>query len=215
MVKRATKSVVKPTTSKAKSAPKFAKQAEVSEDQLKVLRSKARELRDIDREIEDVQTKLSDLNSKKQKMQFEELPELLNKAGVDHVGLPAEGNLPAYDAKLKPYYRANIAADWEPERRQKAFDYLIKSGNEDLIKTTITIRLGRGDHKLLATIKRLLKPVMKKLDFAVDMAVQWNTLTSFLKNQIEVEKEVVPLETLGASVGEIVELKPRKEKRNG
>ncbi len=195
----------------AKSAPKFVKASAPAEATLEKIRQVARDLRDKKLEIANVESRLSELKAERLKIEFEKLPEMYDAAGIDSLGIPKEGNQPAYDGKLKPFYRANISADWEPEKRDAAFKWLIKNGHGDLIKTEIVIRLGRGDVKLLNDIKKRLKPLMKKIDITVGLNVPWNTLTAFVKEQIEEKKAILPLDILGAQVGKIVELKPRKE----
>lgn len=207
----------KPAPQRAKSskaAPKFVKDAKPpNESTLEKIRDEERKLRDLKLEIESLQEQVKDKNKSKTQIEFETLPDLFNKVGITNLGLQAEGNMPAFEGKLKPYYRANIAADWPDEKRQKAFDWLIKHGHGDLIKTEVVILLGRGDLKLLNQIKKLLRPILKQLDMSVDLAVPWGTLTAFIREQIEDKKETIPLDLFGAQVGQVVELKPVKEKK--
>jgi hypothetical protein len=189
--------------------PKNAKPKVATADQLAAIRDKMREARDLKVVINNLEEQIKEKKLDQNTIEHETLPEMFTKAGIDNLGLPAEGNLPAYDAKLKPYYHANIAAEWPPEKRQEAFDYLIKNKHGDLIKTAVTILLGRGDHALLVKIKKLLKPL--KLDVTVDLSVPWNTLTAFVKEQIEDKKVILKLDLLGAQVGQVVSLKQRKD----
>jgi hypothetical protein len=56
--------------------------------------------------------------------------------------------------------------------------------------------------------------VLEKAGFEFEnkRAMPWNTLTSFVKEQVEVKQKTPNLEVIGATVGKIVKLKPRKEK---
>lgn len=139
------------------------------------------------------------------------LPEMLQELKLRGMDLEAEGNLPAYSVKLKPYYFANIKADWSDEEREAAFKYLEDRGDGDLIKTVIMIELPRGERKTAIRVEKALDKL--KVPYTSEKAVHSATLTAWLKELVEVHKEVPPLETLGASVGNMVSVKPIKEKR--
>ena len=189
--------------------PKAAKPRSATPAQLDKIRDTMRKARELALEASSIEETLKAKKTEKYKLEHETLPEMFSQAGIDKLGLPAEKNMPAYDAKLKPYYHANIAADWPLEKREAAFKYLIANKHGDLIKTAVTILLGRGDHKLLKKIKQLLKPL--KLDVSVDLSVPWGTLTAFVKEQTEEKKVILKLDLLGATVGQIVDMKPRKD----
>lgn len=178
----------------------------VSADTLKRLSSKCEELRDVELEIKNLEERLSELNTRKYKIEREELPELMSEAGTDKVGIPASGNQPGYDLKLVPFYNANIAAKWEPDRRAAAFTYLETIGAGDLIKTEITIKLPRDQHdKAASLIKKL-----EKFGPEVKESVHSATLTSWLKEKSEAGDDV-NLEIIGGQVGQIVKPKARKD----
>jgi uncharacterized protein YacL (UPF0231 family) len=48
--------------------------------------------------------------------------------------------------------------------------------------------------------------------YEVRNSTNHNTLTAWLKEEIERKRSVLPLETLGATVGKIVSVKARREK---
>lgn len=178
----------------------------VSSDTLKKLSTKCEELREVELEIANLEERLANLNSRKYRIEREELPELMSEAGTDKIGIPANGNMPAYDLKLAPYYNANIAAKWEPERRAAAYAYLEKVKAADLIKTQIIINLPREDRK---KAKALLK-TLKKFKPEVKESVHSGTLTSWLKEKTEAGDDV-NLEMIGGQVGQIVKPKTRKD----
>jgi hypothetical protein len=191
-----------------KAAPSFIKKVQPSEASLEKIRARLREARSIEKQIssmsEDVDGLKKDLNS----LRHETLPDMFIEVGIDNLGIPAEGNLPGYDFKLSPYYRANIGADWPSDRRQQAFDYLEKRGDGDLIKTTITVLLPRDQRKMSKKIEVFLRKL--KVNYSVDLSVPWSTLTAYVKEQIEKNDAVLPLETLGAQVGNVVKMNERK-----
>lgn len=139
------------------------------------------------------------------------LPELFQELKIRNLGLEAVGNTPAYEARLKPYYHANIQAEWPDEDREKGFKYLEDTGNGDMIKTVITIELPRGERTTAIKVEKALDKL--KVPYTSEKAVPWGTLTAWLKEMIEVHKETPPLETIGATVTNVVSLTKIKEKK--
>ena len=137
-------------------------------------------------------------------MAMRELPDLFNEIQVDKVGLAAEGNQPAYDAVLSPYYHANIPQD----RQTEAFAWLDKEGHGDIIKNVITIELGRGENEKAEQITYMLDEF--EIEYTRKLTVPWNTLTAFVREQVEKYNRIPPLDILGAVIGQIVKLKERK-----
>jgi hypothetical protein len=175
-----------------------------------------RRRRDTAMEIEGLEAQLKLKQEALSELEREELPDLFTQAHMREYVLEAEGNMPPYRAKLGPYYKASISAKWEPERRQAAFDWVAspdegKGNAPDLIKTIITIELGRGEKKLAERVMAGLVKAGVQFDVAQD--IPWNTLTAFVKECVEERKIMPPLDVLGAIVGRIVKVKP--EKSNG
>lgn len=182
----------------------------IPEDKLELVREQLRRSRDTELEMSDLATRLKVKSEEQNKRVFEELPALFQEIGIDRLGIEADGNLPAYDAALSPYYKASISGEWPPERQDAAFDWLEKEGHGDLVKNMFVVQLGRGDEKKALRLRALLEKA--GFEFENKRAVPWNTLTSFVKEQVEKHNTTPPLDLLGATVGKIVKLKPRKEK---
>jgi hypothetical protein len=191
-----------PAKKNAQSAPR----PSVPDDKLEGLQAKAAEMRDLEREIEDLQGLIEEKNKRLWTIAHEELPSLMMDAGVDHVGLPPTGNLPGYDAKMTPFYRANIAASWDQDKRAKAFAYLEEIGAGDLIKTEIGIALPREQREQA----RQLLEQLSAYSPSVKEAVHTGTLTSWMKEQLQ-DGQSVDLELIGGETGTTVKLKPRKK----
>jgi hypothetical protein len=183
-------------------------QGPLPEDKLDALRDMARQLRDKEKEIADLDERIKATKAEAAEIRTKKLVDLMAEVGVDRVGLPAEGNYPACDAELRPYYHAVISADWEPERRQAAFAWLDSAGHGDLIKTAITILIPRDDRAMAKSIELYLEQT--GVQHTVLLDVPWNTLTAFVREQVEKYHRTPPLETLGATVGQLVKLKARK-----
>ena len=180
-----------------------------TETSLEKARSYLRQSRDNERTIKDLDERLKKAKEDQLTLTQKTLPDFFTEIGIDTLGLPAEGNLPAYDAKLLPYYHANIGSDWEPERQERAFTYLSsQDGGEDMIKTIVEVHLGRGDRKTALKVEAALQKL--NVPFSVKLGVPWNTLTAWVKERIEKHKTTPDLETLGATVGKVVKLKECK-----
>lgn len=177
---------------------------------------KLEQCRDLIREARDVQSAAQDLEERRAKLmvRFEEirqkeLVDLFQELSIRSMELDAEGNNPAVNVKLKPFYRANIAADWSPEKRDAAFSVLETAGGGDLIKRVFTIQFGKGpeDKAIADKLRKALTDGGFK--FTEGLSVSWQTLTAWLKEQVEGRQVIPPLEAIGGVVGTVVELKTK------
>lgn len=179
-----------------------------NQDKLENVRNRVREMRDIEVRMDQLEEQLSQTKKEHFQLIHNDLPDLFSELNIDKLGLPAEGNLPAYDVELKPFYQANIAVAWPEEKRAEAFNWLEQNGAGDLIKTTLTINFGREQ----SHIAQQLKESLEKQNYEVKSAltVSHQTLTAFVKEQIERHHETPPLDVLGAQVGLVVRPKKRR-----
>jgi hypothetical protein len=177
-------------------------------DKLDKLRTKVAELRVLEFERDSIAETLADKGKKIFEMKTKTLVDLFDEAKVDNIGIPAEGNYPAYNVELGTIVKANIGTPAEP----KVTDYMkaiayIKKHEPDMIKTTYTVSFGLGEEKKRKTFESLLKK--NKVDFSSSFGVPWNTLTSWVKGQLEAKKSP-PLKLLGATVERTAQLiKPK------
>ena len=193
---------------RASAAPTFVRKAAPSDATLEKIRAQLRIARDKVKQLADLTETSKEVSKELNTLHHETLPDMFQEVGIDQLGLPTEGNNAGCDFQLKPFYRANIAADWAPERRQEAFDYLDEEGHGDLIKTTITVFLPRDERAKAKAIEKFL--ISKKVEYAIDLNIPWATLTAFVKEQIEKHDAILPLDKLGAQVGNVVKMKERK-----
>lgn len=189
-------------------------------DEIEELSKLGVKLVNLDAEIEYLNKKLEEVKKQRLQVAMIELPEFMTKVGQDKIGLAGVGER-GVDLVLENYYHANIASDWEPERREAAFKWLEESGNGDLIKTVLSMAFPRREYDRARVTYDLLCGLINMLMDAglmegeppepkIEMTVPWNTLTAFVREQTE-KGEALPLETLGATVGRIVKIKPRKK----
>jgi hypothetical protein len=150
-----------------------------SNPQFNKAREAAAKYRDLLQQKADLHERLRRIGAQVDNLCKHELPDLMDQAGVDSIGLPANGNSPACDLTLVPFFNANISADWPEDKKRAAFDALKDYGHEELIKANISIALARHDHALLAGIIRALEPFA--VDKVVREAVHHKTLTAWLQ----------------------------------
>lgn len=163
-------------------------------------------------EIADAETSIKEKGEELHNIERKSLPELFSLAGITSLTIEKEGNMPAFTAERAAYYRANIAASWPEEKREAAFKWLESNGGGDLIKCEISVFIPNKQKKTKQMRNAVLAVVKKlKLEHSISLAVHASTLTAFVRESVEKRKKVPPLELLGADVGDIVRLKPKKE----
>jgi hypothetical protein len=119
---------------------------------------------------------------------------------------------------LEDWAHANIAADWEPEKKEKALQWLVENGCEGMIKSQLVLQFARGEKKLadkvVAAIRKALGKRADEVSLEISEAVPWNTLTSFVKEEVfEKNNSELPLELLGARVGKRARLAKERKKK--
>src|ERR1700693_6179085 len=82
--------------------------------------AKAAELRDRRARVSDLEEQIKAENKLINEIKHKTLPDLMTEAGMDRMGVPAVGNMSAYDLVLKPYYHAVISAEWDVVRQEAA-----------------------------------------------------------------------------------------------
>ena len=183
-------------------------------DKLERLKEKAARARDLELEIADLTGQIKAKGEELRGLYHHELVLLLDEAGVDSVGVPADGNKPAVDYEIKPYYSANISTKWPEEKVATAFKLLKDLKSEALIKTEVSAKLPKGNlaaaKKILASIKKL-----KIKGAAIDLkqSVHSGTLSAWLREIYERGQSLkeAQLAMIGGSVGRYVKAKDRKE----
>jgi hypothetical protein len=182
-----------------------------SEDKLKKLAAMAASAFDYDIKIAELSAKISELTASKNQLINKDIPELMHEVDIKVVGVPGTN----FRCELLPYYHANIAADWEPERKKAAFDWLEAEGHGDLIKNSLRVDFNREDSEKAKQIYDRLNQMMAEYELEAQpeliKGVHFQTLTAFVKEQIT-QNENIPLAVLGATVGEVVKF---KENKNG
>lgn len=179
-----------------------------SEDKLTKVRAEISKLRSLEFEANSLSERQSEIANDVRQIKEKTLIDLFDDAGVNKLGIDADGNLPPYEVELGEYYKANIPE----ENKSEAFAHLRKIGHEDLIKTTFTIEFGLRDAKAADRFRRSLEKA--DVIFAEKNGVPWNSLTAWFK--LEHKKKPLPIKVmalLGATVGRVAKVVKQKEKK--
>jgi hypothetical protein len=102
--------------------------------------------------------------------------------------------------KSRPFTLQASAA----ERKAEAFKWLRDNGFDDIIKNTVSVRFGRGEDELCASLLDLLG----QKGFPADQAekVEPMTLKAWVKEQVE-RGNAFPAELFGAYIGQKATIK--------
>jgi len=172
------------------------------------VRGQLAQLRDLKLEITQKEDELKLLKGNALQMERELLVDTFHELGITNLAISAEGNLPAMKATLKPYYKANIEAGWDRDKRRLAFAYLVGKNAGDLIKTVFTISLPRDTEKVASKVRSALTRL--GVAYGEEQSVSWNTLTAWLKESVE-SGDVPDLDKIGGQVGHVVTLKENND----
>lgn len=180
-----------------------------SADKLDQIRGLARELRDGELLAADLEARISRIRERRKQIIEKELVDVMDAAGMRDFTLEGEGNLPPFAFEVGAYYHANIQADWPEEQRKKAFSWIGRY-HPGMLRNTIVVTCGKNTAAAQKKVAALCQKL--KIPFKNEYGVPWNTLTAFVREQIEEEGRTPPLDLLGATVGRVVKIKKAKEK---
>jgi hypothetical protein len=153
---------------------------------------------DLDEEIKDTETRLKVLKEQAREIAEKQLPDAMAEVGVAKFTL-TDGS----EVSVKPYYSAKIS----DEKREECFTWLQDHGHEALIKDEVVLTFNRGEHEKAEEFKAQLEE--QGLDYSGKMGVHPQTLTAFVKEQVESGAEF-PLELFNVYIGQIAKIKRSK-----
>lgn len=194
------------------------------------------ELAGLQAQAEEAEAHLKDVKNRVNEFIHKKLPDALDEIQTDRLGLPDADA----DMVLEPYYKANISSEWPEERQNAAFAWLEANGFGSLVRHEVTYSFRRGEEEradwLVQVVQAAAERRAERLAAparaegrevrpeetwdvpppVVRKTVPWNTLTSLVRTQSELPaddpaRKILPLELLGAVVGRIVKIKPRKK----
>ena len=175
-----------------------------SDEQLSTVRKLASRLAEIDDLVKSKERDIETLKAEKLEISMRQLPEMFASLGIDKIGVPGANA----DVVSEAYYHANIKADWEQDKKDAAFGWLEENGHGDILTIDLSVSLPRGNIDEARRLQKLLREhTNQPISFV--QGVPWNTLTKFVKEQT-LAGATIPLETLGATVGQMAKIKKRK-----
>ena len=160
--------------------------------------SLAEQYTDLDEEIKEAEAQLKVLKEQAREIAEKQLPDAMAEVGVAKFTL-TDGS----EVTVKPYYSAKIS----DEKREECFGWLQEHGHEALIKDEVVLTFNRGEHEKAEEFKAQLEE--QGLDYSGKMGVHPQTLTAFVKEQVESGAEF-PLELFNVYIGQIAKIKRSK-----
>lgn len=180
-----------------------------SADKLEACRVKLTRLRELEFENIGLAERQTNNSAEMRVIREKDLVELFDAAGIESLGLPPLGNLPAYEVDLGEFFHANIPE----EKKSEAWAWMKRTKNEDLVKTEFKVTFGL---KEAAKAKKFEVALKKLVGSAYDrkQSVPWNTLTSFVKKEFEAGRPLTKtvMAILGASSGRVAKVVKQEKK---
>lgn len=164
----------------------------------------------LERDITQHETALKKLKTRRYDLLNKEMPSTMDDLKVP--SLTVEG----YKMDCGSYYKANIAADDPPEKREAAFEWVDEAGGGDIISNTVTVAFPR---EMSEEAKEFAEEIANRfhnhpsIEVVRERKVPWNRLTSWLRDYVETppvrgkSKLSVPLDLLNATIGRVVKIK--------
>lgn len=191
------------------------------------IRERATQLYLTEARLERAEALVEQIKTRRERIATRVLPELMDAAGTDTIGLPEVG----VDVVVQPLVFASIKKNLPPEEREKMFAHLEEHGGGALPQAVVAISFPKEDLDQARQLKEFAERWMKSTygnaphpPVDLELTVHHGTLTSWLKATLERRAEHIAdgypvkplaLELLGATVGRICRIKKRKEKKSG
>lgn len=173
------------------------------------VRDAARRTRDLLLTLSDLDSQINEKKKELTALKTQTLPDLLNAAKLTALTLEPEGNTPAYEVELKPWYSAAIDKD----NPAPAHNWLEEHGYGDIIKHTFTISFSRDEHEKVREFRELLNKLGWLRNYEEKRSVHPSTLQAFVKEQIEEYGTALPRDLLHLEVGQMAKIGELKVQR--
>jgi hypothetical protein len=189
-----------------------------TDEQSRIIAIKAQELVDKEAEIAKAEIALDKLKRERHELAARVLPELMDQAQTDNIGVPASNT----DIKLVQEYHASIKADWPDERREAAFEHLRELDAEELITANVTLTFPRDHFAMAERFASAAREWLNKartnsvrIDFK--QTVHHGTLTAFVRDYVQTPIDLnapprvsLDFDKLGATAHRICKVIPRQ-----
>ena len=160
----------------------------------------------LEREIERHEDEIKKLKERLEIVITKTIPEIFRELHMTSMGLDDGSEL---------IVEKMIRASLSEERKAPACAWLRENNQDDLIKSEVKILFGRGEDSAKLKVIESLLEIAPGANWSQNETVPWNTLTAFVKEQMELGAEL-PKDLLGIFVQDIAKIKmapkPRKKK---
>ena len=175
-----------------------------TDEQLKSISALVLEHQSIKGRISRADDWMKDAKKRVEDIEANLLPEVLSAAGVESFKT-AEGVV----IEVKPVVAGSIPVK-DPAKKAAALEWLRKNGHGDLIKSEISISLGRGTEQLSAEVEKTLRKM--GLEIEKSEGVHPQTLGAWAREMLA-KAAKIPLDTLGIYVGRRATVKQSPSKQ--
>ena len=152
-------------------------------------------------EISALEATLKEKKKELQRVEEQDLPEAMDAIGMSEFKLTDGTTI-----SIKTFYNASIPG----ERKEEAFAWLDDNGHGGIIKTDVSVSFGRGELEIARSFLEFARGFNEaSIDPELAQGVHWQTLRSFVKEQIE-GGSALPLDLFGVYVGRKAHLKASK-----
>lgn len=162
---------------------------QVNDSELVSVAALAKRAKELEKLIEEMDTVLSERKEQLRKLMEETIPAKLQELGMREFKMTDGSTI-----TVKPFYGASI----KEEKRAEAFEWLRTNGYDDIIKNVVSVRFGRNEDTLCATLINSLR----EQNYPVEQVqkVEPQTLKAWVKEMVERGVEF-PTETFGFFAG--------------
>ena len=171
---------------------------ELTNDEIHEIAIMCHNQRRLEAEIAASEESLSAMNERLRNLSEVQIPEAMMAMGLTELKLSTGESV-----SIKKYYSTKIPT----ERLNEAMEWLRKTGNDDIIKNTISLNFGKGEDELAQEVAKLL--IQKGLSPEQKIFVHAMTLKAFVKECIEGGRNL-PLDLFGVFVGNKTKITPAK-----
>ena len=160
----------------------------------KQLSNLVRQLNSLMVQIDDAEAHLKSLKEEKRKVEFDQIPMLMDEMGIERVDVDGA------TVELKPFVQASIPVD----RREEAFNWLREHGHDSIIKNDIIVSFGRGEDNMAGDVMYELE--QKGFHPEQKTHIHAGTLKAFVKEQV-INGNSIDLDLFGAFVARTATVK--------
>lgn len=169
-------------------------------DALSLLKDCLAEMLDMERVVEQMEEDLKAAKHHLQVIKTSRVPDLMNQVGVS--SLTMEGKV----VELTDFVSGSLPKD--PEKRQRAMEWLENEGAAGLLKTEVSIEFGRNQHNEALSVADDLRN--KGYSPLVSSNIAPQTLAKFARDRLKAG-ESIDFELLGLYTGKVAKVKESKK----